>query len=787
MNIKGLLIYSAFFGGGTLTLPFCALAASSPLDGHTDRDSSTAQVPVEENLTEAQLDSLERVAYGDAKDLQEVVISADAPAVRVTGNLITYDVEEDPTSAGQSVLDLLRKVPMVSVDGQDNIKVKGNSDFKIYVNGRPEPMLSQNASTILKAMPAESVAKIELISDPGAKFDAEGSGGIINLVTERKQKNDGYNGSLNAGVTTRNVNAGGRIAYRKGNVSLQAGVNYMQTFKGMQTGEVESETIYPGNDGQHRLYSFFRSPRTNNFVSADLGMSWDISPNDLFTFSTNYYRVGGSIKGTDAVTKMFDVQGNTVWSYSRATDLNPTYQGATVNAAYQHNFGRPTNYLSLSYQFNFGNTALPMDFTYADCINYTPAHIHEHNENSSYNREHTVQADYSNQLTEHAKIEAGAKGIFRRNSALADVSGSNDLVTDEPVAGSAVDMRQPQDIYAVYGLYTANYGKFQGSAGVRYEHTRMGVDMLTDPDQSFRTRLNDVVPNASVTYAITPSHILAANYSMRISRPSVEQLNPHRLSLDPTQAQQGNPDLTSEKINKAGLSYTTFNRAFTLNISAEYTHNGNAISAYSFMDGYTLLRTYANIGKKQTGALNAFLMWSPVPVLRLTLSGGATYTDIRASFIGADGKTDNISSHGWGGNVAFSGDWQLPEKFRLGAYLGWNFRNIELQGHMDGFHYYGLSLSRTFLKDDSLTLTLNGSNCFEKWLKFNNYTYTRDAVTSNTYRHPAWTVGLQIAWNFGHSNVKVKEINSAINNDDISKTSAAGAGGSTGAGTGGLK
>ena len=190
---------------------------------------SVAVAQSAEGLSEAQLDSIENAVYGETHDLQEIVVSADAPVIKVEGNLVSYNVANDPTASGQSALDMLRKVPMIAVDGQDNITLKGESNFKIYVNGRPEPMLSENASTILKAMPASAISKVEVIADPGAKYDAEGAGGIINLVTERSRRESGYNGSVTASLSNREIMAGVFGAAKWGPVTLNANVNYMNS------------------------------------------------------------------------------------------------------------------------------------------------------------------------------------------------------------------------------------------------------------------------------------------------------------------------------------------------------------------------------------------------------------------------------------------------------------------------------------------------------------------------------------------------------------------------------
>ncbi|MDD6228989.1 MAG: Plug domain-containing protein, partial [Bacteroidales bacterium] len=149
-------------------------------------------------VAQAQTDTVPVDSLADIPtiELDDLVITANKTVIKSDGAKLTYNVAEDESSKGQSVLDALRKVPMVTVDAQDNIRINGQTGFKIYVNGREDTMLESNYQRLLKAMPAESVKNIEVITEPGAKYDAEGVGGILNLITETKTQRDGYSGSI---------------------------------------------------------------------------------------------------------------------------------------------------------------------------------------------------------------------------------------------------------------------------------------------------------------------------------------------------------------------------------------------------------------------------------------------------------------------------------------------------------------------------------------------------------------------------------------------------------------
>ncbi len=726
-----------------------------------------------DQLTEAQIDSLERAAYGDdVRSLQELVVTADAPMIKVEGNQISYDVTQDPAAASQSALDMLRRVPMVSVDGQDNISLKGNSDIKIYVNGRPDPMLSSNASTVLKAMPAAAIAKVEVIPDPGAKFDAEGTAGIINLVTETKRSDNGYNDSLNAGVSNRDFMLGGFGAAKLNKLTLNANITYMNQRFAEQPGNMASSTIYNNSTTDHRLEVTARTPRKFEYLGAGLSSSWEPSAADLFNFSLNYTDMSGYMKTVDEFTQMYDAAGDLSWSYLRQAQIDIRIHQLTANAAWQHSFGRPDNYLALNYQFDYSKNSTPLAESFSECINYALPYSTHTLQNVNHGRTHTAQADYSNTLSEHATIEAGLKGIFRHNSAIGRGEADIDLNQPAPLESEYSSISQLQDILAAYALYKANYGQWHAEAGLRYEYTRMGIRYHYGNLSDFTNSFNDLVPNAGITYSFSPMHALGLTYGMRIARPTIEQVNPFLYKYSETQATQGNPELRSERINKISLSYRNFGRIFGFNLSLDFAHTGNAISPYSFLSGSTLVSSQANIGRKESLALNAFVMITPSSKLRLNFSGMAGYTDLSANITtGTTLHMLHASNHGMSGNINHNGQFSLPADLELSWYGGYRWGEVGLQTKGGDFFYYGLALSRDFLPNRNLRLALNAGNFAQAYLKFTNTTTTPDFTSRSTYRVAAWRVGLTATWTFGKTNSRVKTLNSTIENTDLSTSS----------------
>lgn len=691
-------------------------------------------------------------------ELDELVVAVKKEVVKSDGAKLTYDLEQDDSSKGQSVLDALRKVPMVTVDGQDHIYIQGNENFRIYVNGKEDPMLTANASKVLKAMPSESVSKIEVITEPGAKYDAEGTGGILNLITERKQRKDGYAGSVSASFSSQDTGLSlyGRMKYDK--VTADASINYANNSFQKQTQYNTQETINQASEDAYRQVNDMDQSFTFNYLGANLNLSWEPSDRDLFS-------IGGNINDIDAKIARLDVAGNI---FNRSGELmSSTFQkirgtmknlGVSGNGSYRRLLNDNGHSLTLAYRFNYGRN--PWDMDYENSVLYGNSAIIpvQKNVQVTYQREHTATIDYVNPLSDGKHtIEAGAKGIFRRNSATTRQWGGISVpemdITEEGVTD------QIQDVYALYGTYTGRFDKISVTGGVRYEHTYMGLDFPDRSSENFRRNLDDVVPNASVTYMFGPATNLRLAYQMRISRPSINQLNPTPFKLAEMYGRVGNPDLESERYNSLSLSYSNYGRMLGGNVSLRYRQSNNTIENYSFFDQGTWYDTYGNFGKNRQGELSGFLNWNITRNMSLSINGSVNYTNIKSG-------SGEYSNHGWNGSYGANFNYTGPWKIKYSAYGGQSTGMVQLMGSWSGWYYYGVGISKNLLKDESLTLAINASNFLTKYTHWKSRNYTAEQFSTSRGRNRAWNVGISISWNFGHLQDQVKKTDANLDNDD---------------------
>ena len=713
--------------------------------------------------------------------LDELVITAKKDLIKSDGASITYDLEHDDSSKGQTLLDALRKVPMVTVDGQDKIYINGDSNFKIYVNGKEDPMIEANYSRIFKSMPADAVLNIEVITEPGAKYDAEGSGGILNLVTQTKQRDDGYSGSLSGSLS--NLESGlslfGRV--KKKRFTADANVNYAGSLISNQKYFQKITNIDLQNPDNYRQVLDQNQEVSFGFINASLNASWEMNDNNLLTFGGSIMNIDGNIENLSSQSSMFDKNDNLKWRYSQRISGYMHMLSASGNASYQHNFSAPGHRLVLAYLFNFGRNPLKVESEQENVTDFPVALPFSVNSNRDYNREHTFQADYANPFNgEKHKLETGVKIILRHNSAFAYSAYGRtpyDVAIDN---NSAVKMTQNQDIYAIYGAYTGHFGKLTANAGVRYEHTRMQMTDKLDLTKSFTRHLNDIVPNVALTYMISHASNLRLAYQMRISRPTLSQMNPYQMSIQGNMIQEGNINLESEHSNRFSLTYTNFGRILGGNVYIDYKNTGNAITDYTYFttgsDNQIIAHsTTANIGRSQDFGLGGFLNVNASGKLSFSANG-------RVGYVKMSSKSPDYKNHGWTGNYGANISYTAPEEIKLSLYGGQSIHNITLQGYYSGWYYYGIGISRDFLKEKSLNVAINASNFLTKYSSFHIKSQTTDHIFLSDFKNKSWRLGISVTWNFGSLKGTTKQTDLKITNDDASSSGSSKSGNGSGIG-----
>lgn len=692
----------------------------------------------------------------DTQMLKGVEVVAQKPLVKAEIDKISYSIEDDPDSKTNTTLEMLRKVPLVTVDGEDNIQVNGSSNFKVHVNGKPNTLMSNNPKEVLRSLPANSVKSIEVITEPGAKYDAEGIGGILNIITT-DAKMQGYNVTLGANANNMGISGYAYGTVQVGKFTLTGNYSYNYQDQPRSLSESGRED-FTSTEYRH-LSTGGSSKNKGNFQFGNIEGSYEIDTLNLITFSANIFGGKFDTQG-DSHTSMSDNEWNERYSYLTRNQSTNQFGNIGVNADYQHSFKKKGEYLTLSYKFNNSPNNNEAD-TYYDEVKDVPFSLpHQHFDNEAHTAEHTAQIDYVNPFNSVHYMDAGMKYIYRENYSDSQYFLENAQGEMEASQDLSSKYQQGQHILAAYADYQLKWKKFGAKAGVRYEHTFMDVEYDYMPERNFKAGFDDVVPTLNLSYMLGMSATLRANYNMRINRPGIWYLNPFRDTSNPTSVSYGNPDLDTEKAHILGMTFNTFSAKFSLNANLTYTFINNGIERYSFMNNGVQENTYGNVGKSQRTRLALWMNWNPGSTTRLSLNAGGDYADYRS-------KELNSYNSGFSGNLFANVQQTIPWELRLSLYGGGSTPNISLQGKGSSFYYYGINLSRSFLKEKRLNVSLYASSFLQKYTSYNNETITDTFRSWSESRYPSRRYGISISWRFGELKTQVKKTQRSITNDDI--------------------
>ena len=709
---------------------------------------------IQKGQTSLSLDTI--YVTDDVTRLSGVEIVAQKPLVKMEVDKLSYSVENDIDAKSNSVLDMLRKVPMVTVDGNDNITVNASSSFKVYVDGKPNVMMSSNPSEIFKNMPASSIKDIEVVTNPGARYDAEGVGGVLNLITDRtsesrKQLLNNYNATIRGMAANRGAGGGAFFSMQKNKFSMSINANVMESFP--MESETEVNRTQFTSEGESQLRSSSVMDNSFHIQMGNLNLSYEIDSLNLLTASAGIMGFGMDIDGQSRT-------GLGGLAYTTRNDNESNRLSVNGSIDYQHTFAsNKERMLTLSYLIT---TAPQRTNNYSwfetdqasDLLDLTDRYSHAKDNTI----EHTWQVDFSTPIAAGHKLDLGAKYILRDNTSRSDYY---DLMGEEQLwdESSSLDYSHKNRILAGYAEYRGNIQRLSLTAGLRYEHTWQNVVARLGQTDNFKLNYGNLVPSANLSYKINDSQNIGAAYNLRISRPGITLLNPYVNKSDPTSISYGNTNLDAEEVHNISLVYNLFNPKWVVNLTLRQSICDNGIEQYSFYEGNVLNSTYGNITRNKQTGLNAFVNWNATGKTRFTLNGSVAYVDVRSEQL-------DLKNHGWQGNIMFGYQQTLPWDIRMSANIMASTKSYNLQGWNSGFQAGMLSLSKSFLKD-KLNVTLTGMSPLNFGrLKFEGESAGHDYVSHTVSRISMANFGVSVSYTFG-GKVNVKKTATTIQNSDL--------------------
>jgi outer membrane receptor protein involved in Fe transport len=623
-----------------------------------------------------------------AQALKEVVVTGRKPLIEERVDRTIYNADVDKTTAGGDGTDVLRRVPLLSVDLDGNVSLRGSSNIRVLINNKPSTIAASSVADALKQIPADQIQTVEVITSPSAKYDAEGTGGIINIITKTNDLRGGSLG-INTGVGLRasNLSLNGNYRTGKFGVSLggfgRAGYNQPGSFENTQS------SINLQNGQRTVVQQSAETRRNDIFGRYTLGLSYDFDKRNSLQGSVAY-----GLRNADSYQDnlLSNTLVGTTTGVNSVRDVKQLNHSGTVDASlnYTHTFEVEQRELSVQGLFSRNNQT--NDFTNEV---YTPSDRRYlgqlGNNNDSRNQEITAQVDYQTPTVKNQLLEAGAKDIVRRVTSTYNYFGDTSL---QPIQTPSNSFVYRQNVAAGYVTYTVGLPKgFTVKPGVRYEYTSISADFGQGTVGNI-PNYGILVPGVNLSRKFENGDIIKLAYNRRIQRPSLQFLNPNVQAPNPLNATKGNPELEPEKTNNVEVGYSTqIKQKVTTNFSGFVRNTNNSIQAIRTPEANgALLTTYLNAGTE-----NAY--------------GGSLFVGINTGKLSVNGSFDgfyavlrnnnpdpvyNSRNEGFVASGRGFVSYNLSDNWALQGFGFYRGRQVQLQGYQSGFGIYSLSIQRNF-------------------------------------------------------------------------------------------
>jgi len=695
-------------------------------------------------------------------EINEVEVVASKPVVKMEADRMTYSVKDDEDAQTLTVLDMLRKVPMVTVDAQDNISVNGSGSFKVLVNGKPNVQLQSNAKIIFKMMPASMVDKIEVITNPGAKYDAEGVGGVLDITMKNasggssQEALDGYNGE--ASLRGGNTNSGASVNLSGQKKKFTYSFNAYGGIQNLDDLQLENTMKNFTSAGESTSMTEMSLKQDITYAGASLGMGLELDSMSNVNATLGFNNFTNKQKGTATATFSGPLYGSG-FSYVYDQETRTRSTGFNASADYQRflNKARTSNII-ISYQFSTSPNRNKDWRHYYDVTGLPSISFGDsYSDSRPRGTEHTLQIDYTTPLGHGNTLNAGAKYISHINHADSryyDVAGNVETLNEL----SSTLYENHQRIAAAYAEHSSTLGKWSTREGLRYEHTWEDIDFPNAATRNFNKNYGSLVPSASISYNITPTTNLGLNYSLRITRPGISYLNPYINRSNPILLEYGNPGLDVEKAHTINIVFNTYTARFMANATLSQSFCNNQIAQYSFTDNTNILNTtFGNNVKNRWTNLNTWMRWVAGKNTSVMFNGYAGYGDIRSSALDAH-------NYGWqfDGNMMLEQTLPWSVKMTLGVQA--SNKRYNIQGYNGGMAFSFLVLTKSIMKE-KLTFTLLGANPLDNRLNIDSYSSSQTFENKMHVGVPIRMLQFTVSWKFGNSQKNFQQHQSRISSE----------------------
>jgi outer membrane receptor protein involved in Fe transport len=692
-------------------------------------------------------------------NLKEVVVTSRRPMIEQSDDKIVFNVEDDPASKTETAIDILRKTPFVTVDGEDNIKINGKSNFKVLLNGRETSMFARNIREALRGFPGVLISKIEVITSPSAKYDGEGIGGVINIITRKKVV--GYNGTLSSftrssdKLSNFSVNGNAKLGKFGLSVFLSKGYNNPVLQYNTNTTIPATQSIYTKRTLEGNQYN------SSGWSYGNVELSFELDSLNTISLYTNIDSWSNKTVSDQSIMTDFSASPSSLSLYHLNNKSNNP--GVNVGSDYIKRFKKnKEREFSLRFLGEFGKNDSKLNSFQDNPV--TDRYLI----NNSYaiNNQFTIQADNSIPLKK-GKIEGGIKAILRRASSdfqsLIKYNAAEDYKTN---TANTDYFKYTQDVISLYGMYSFRLKKSSFRFGARVEHTAVNGDFISS-NTKVKNSYTTLLPNIQFTNRVTNVTTLVFTYTKRLQRPYIWDLNPFVYNNDSLNISFGNPDLGPQTLHllSAQLRYAKGNTFAGINLEGSYSDN--KILQYSSFDPQTGITktTSLNIGKEFQSSLNVNFNTKITPKWSVFVNGSFRYIRISNNSDAAQ------SNNGFGYNCGMNTSYRFNTKFMISSFTG-VFRDAQtLQTTYPFYTWHNVAFNYKVFKE-KVNISLRAVNYFEKNRDFKNITRDRNFYNTNITRQIRRGVVLALTWNFGKLTENVSKKKGVTNDDVLTRPAA---------------
>jgi outer membrane receptor protein involved in Fe transport len=726
------------------------------------------QVTISDNKTI----NLRRIEIAETSvEIEGAEIVAQASQMRFEIDKKVFNVDQNIASAGGSASEVLSNIPSVEVDNEGEISLRGSTNVTVWINGKESGLSSDNRSQILEQLPAESIERIEVITNPSAKYSPEGTSGIINIILKQDRK-AGYYGSVQAGIDSKlGYNASANINFNKGKWEAYANVGFRR-----RAGEGEEYTYRTNTDEEGNELSYINQDATstnyNNGLFARAGVTYRPTKKDYF-----YFDVFG-MYGSGERESINDYTSNVPGMYStsqRTATTDNNNLGGNVMLSYKHEFNENST-LDASVSANAWKMNRNSDYFQNSYFESGSSYSSYQNQTSDINNNsYELQVDYVNRFTKNSKLEAGYKSSFgRENSPVETFSGSTpeNAVFDPDLYNRFI---YNLDVHALYATYSGRINKFGYNIGLRGEYTGINTKSLeySEIEENIEYYFKDYLslfPSVFLTYELPKGHEIQVNYTRRISRPRGHHLNSFINITDTANISFGNPLLQPEFSNSFELNYIKSWENHTISLSGWYRDVNNVIQRIRYRDDQVMKSTFVNISSMQSAGIELVAKNEFFKFFNLTSTVNLFYSKLEGFTYEAEGIPEPVigeESKGFTWNARLIANFVFPYAMSLQITGNYNSPRIVAQGTQEANYALDAGFRKSFF-DKKFSVAINARDILNsrKW-----HTFTSGDGFLQEYS--SWrngrTFSLTLTYAFGNMNPTKKsqrQVNTSTGYED---------------------